>query len=137
MMTMLRAPQQECDMPRMLIRFHVCDGSPVLIEERHGVIRPTAFGRWLLERAASILLDWPAVAFHQVEVTRAALELVIITGGSPEQRNAGRVAARAVARELSLAATRRGWVGGELWQSVRIFPARAPRPMLAVSSEPE
>ncbi len=92
------------------------------------------FGRWILERVASATLDWPAVAFHRVELTPTALELVLIAGRHAPARVQFEAVARAMARELEVAARRRWPLQEALWVTVEVvLESAAPSPRSAPS----
>ena len=105
---------------RGLIRFTLQPGAPTVLVGTGTATAATPFGRWMLERVASAMLDWPEVAFHRVEISRAGLEVVLILGGHappPVQCNA---IAAALGRELEVAARRGSWVRGALWRTTEV-----------------
>ena len=120
---------------RGLLRFTLATGSPPLVVRRRDTLTATPFGRWMLERVASAMLDWPALAFHRVELTVAGLEVVLIAGDQAPARAQFEAMATALARELDVAARRRRWSRGALWASVEVAvggtrPLPSPAPSL-------
>lgn len=111
-----------------MLRFTLVPESPGAVVRRGETCVATPFGRWLLERIASAMLDWPAVAFHRVELTSAGLELVLIAGDHAPAAAQFEAVATALARELDIAAQRRRWVRGALWQRVEVVMGRAVAP---------
>ena len=108
-------------MIRTLVRLSLAPAGPSpLVRGFAGEIL-TPFGRWLRERVASAAIDWPDVAFHRVHLTATSLEVVVLLRpGIPPHRGAQEVA-RALARELDLAARRTGWSRGMLWSDVALW----------------
>jgi hypothetical protein len=106
---------------RTLLRLSLTPAGPApLVRGFAGEIL-TPFGRWLRERVASAAVDWPDVAFHRVHLTATSLEVVVLLRpGIPPHRGAQEVA-RALARELDLAAQRTGWSRGVLWSDVALW----------------
>lgn len=119
---------------RALLRLTLAPGSPRAVVRRGDALVVTSFGRWLLERVASVILDWPAVAFHRVELTTAGLELVLIPGCHAPARAQSEAVATALARELDLAARRRRWSQGALWQGVEVAVEGAVAPSRSAPS---
>lgn len=103
---------------RGLVRFTLSTASPPLLVRGGASWLATPFGRWMLERVASAMLDWPAVAFHRVELTASGLELVLIAGEHAPARAQFEAVATAFSRELDLASRRGRWVRGMLWSGV-------------------
>jgi hypothetical protein len=115
---------------RGLIRLTLMAGSPPLLVRSGDECIATPFGRWMLERVASAMLDWPAVAFHRVEVTEAGLEVLLVTGKHAPAQVACEAVSQALSRELDVAARRGRWVGAPLWSGVDVVveePARSSR----------
>jgi hypothetical protein len=105
---------------RGLLRFEVAPGAGALVVWRQAARVPTPFGRWLLERVASTMLDWPRIAFHRVEVTTDGLEVALMVDGHAPAKAQFTAVADALARELELSARRRGWIHGPLWARVTV-----------------
>ncbi len=86
-----------------------------------GTDRPSALGSWVLERVASLRLDWPTIAFLRTEVHRGGLEMLVQVGGNAAGDLQTVTLSRAVERELDVAARRGGWVRQGLWEGVEIL----------------
>ncbi len=115
---------------RGLVRFTLTDGAPTLTCRRGETTVAEPFGRWMLERVASATLDWPAVAFHRVEVTPRTLEVLLIAGDHAPAGIQFEAVAHALARELDVATRRRWPLSGALWAAIEVVvePAmRSPR----------
>lgn len=108
-------------MIRTLVRLSLTPAGPTPLVRGFAGEVLTPFGRWLAERVASVAVDWPDVAFHRVQVTATALEVVVLLApGVPPHRGALALA-RALARELDVAARRSGWSRGMLWSDVALW----------------
>jgi hypothetical protein len=106
---------------RTLVRLSLTPSGPSPLTRGFAGEILTPFGRWLRERVASAAIDWPDVAFHRVHLTSTSLEVVVLLRpGIPPHRGAQEVA-RALARELDLAARRTGWSRGVLWSDVALW----------------
>ncbi len=108
-------------MARVLVRLTLVPWAPPPVVRRVEGEQVAPFGRWLRERIASTALDWPKMAFHRVHLTPRSLELVVITPAAAPALPGALLVARAVARELDLAARRTGWVRGALWTDMGLW----------------
>jgi hypothetical protein len=116
-------------MARILIRLTLMSSAPAPLMPRPTSDTLAPFGRWLRERVGSAALDWPAVALHRLHFTPCTMELVLLADPATPPLSSGLGLARALARELDLAARRSGWVaarGGEVGRAA-VVPS-APRP---------
>jgi hypothetical protein len=108
-------------MRRALVRLAIAPHLPPLV--RHlpegEVLAP--FGRWLRERVASSIPDWPGVGFHRIEITTAGLELVLVAGGHARAEMQFAAVMRAVWRDTTRGARRCGWTRAEIWVSTEIL----------------
>lgn len=77
--------------------------------------RLAPFGAWLRERVASLVLDWPAVGFHRIDITPSGLELLVVAGNHADPRAQFLAVLRAVER-----ATERG-AGTRLWCDLQMI----------------
>jgi hypothetical protein len=117
-------------MPRALVRFTLASASPPLIRRLPEGVVLAPFGRWLRERVASAVPDWPAVGFHRIECTTAGLELLLVAGGHARAEAQCAAVMRAVWRDTTRGAVRCGWSKGEIWTSAEILREATPRPRL-------
>lgn len=97
-------------MARALLRLTAAAGTPPLVE--NGRLAP--FGAWVRERVASLVLDWPAVGFHRIDVTARGLELLLVAGQHAEPRAQFLAVLRAVERATERSAGRRIWCDLEM-----------------------
>ena len=117
-------------MPRALVRLTTApDAPPLLTELPEGTVL-APFGRWLRERIASMVPDWPAIAFHRIECIDDGVEVLLIAG--PRLRSAHSFAAvvEAIRLDTARGARRCGWTRGELWQRTELVseePSEADR----------
>lgn len=123
-------------MRRALVRFTIAASSPPLVRRLPEGTVPASFGRWLRERVASSVPDWPAVGFHRIEITAAGLELMLVAGGHARAEAQFAAVMRAVWRDTTRGAVRCGWTRRELWvaaeivqESVGVQRAAPPRVM--------
>ena len=107
-------------MRRALLRFTVAADLPPLVRRlpEGAVLAP--FGRWLRERVASSIPDWPAVGFHRIEITDAGLELLLVAGGHARAEAQFAAVMRAVWRDTTRAEVRCGWTSAEVWCAAEV-----------------
>jgi hypothetical protein len=110
-------------MARILIRLTLMSSAPAPLMPRPTSDTLAPFGRWLRERVGSAALDWPAVALHRLHFTPCTMELVLLADPATPPLSSGLGLARALARELDLAARRSGWVRGPLWSDMGVWVA--------------
>lgn len=104
-------------MARALLRLTAAAGHPPLRHE--GRLAP--FGCWLREQVASLVLEWPAVGFHRVEITSHGLELLLVSGSHAEPRAQFLAVLRAVERQTERGAIRSGWSRSRLWCDIEMI----------------
>lgn len=97
-------------MARALLRLTAAAGTPPLLE--NGRLAP--FGAWVRERVASLVLDWPAVGFHRIEITTMGLEVILVAGHHADARAQFLAVLRAVERATERGAGRRIWCDLEM-----------------------
>ena len=85
------------------------------------------FGRWLRERVASHIPDWPAVGFHRIEITGDGLELLLVAGGHARAEAQFAAVMRAVWRDTTRGAVRCGWTSCEMWSDAEVFAEQEAR----------
>jgi hypothetical protein len=102
-------------------RWQSAAGTPLLAEKRGRRVVATAFGKWLAERIASLSIDFPVVAFHQVVLSTAGVELALLAhDGEVPTSLLHRLHAQ-VERETTLAALQCDWIQqAPLWEEAPI-----------------
>ena len=111
-------------MPRALARFTIAPARPPLVYHLPDGVVLAPFGRWLRERVASAVPDWPAVGFHRIDLTAAGLDLLLVAGRHARAEAQFAAVMRAVWRDTSRGAVRCGWSRGEIWATAEIVPER-------------
>ena len=107
-------------MRRALVRFTIAPDLPPLIQRLPEATILAPFGRWLRERVASHIPDWPAVGFHRIEITADGLEVLLVAGGHARAEAQFVAVMRAVWRDTTRGAVRCGWTSCELWVSAEV-----------------
>lgn len=111
-------------MRRALVRFDIAASLPPLVRRLPEGVVLAPFGRWLRERVASSVPDWPAVGFHRIEITAAGLELLLVAGGHVRSEAQFAAVMRAVWRDTTRGAVRCGWTREEIWVAAEIIAER-------------
>jgi hypothetical protein len=108
-------------MRRALVRLTIAPLMPPLVRRLPQGTVLTPFGRWMRERIASMVPDWPAVGFHRIEMTAAGLELLLVAGGHARAEAQFAAVMHALWRETTRGARRCGWTKDEIWVSAEII----------------
>ena len=115
-------------MRRVLVRFTLAPTMPPLVEHRAAGVVLTPFGRWLRERVASCIPEWPSVGFHRIDLTDDGLELLLLARDHARTGSAFEAVRRKVWRDTSRGAVRCGWTRSEMWVAADIvLERRQPR----------
>ena len=88
-------------MVRVMVRLALAPGvpRPALADGSNSL-----FGAWLVERIASIALDWPAVGFCRIDVQPTGVDLVLTARAGAPPVAVGAAIAHAIRTEVQAAA---------------------------------
>lgn len=111
-------------MQRGLLRFTVSPGLPPLIHRHPGGVLLAPLGRWLSERIASQVPDFPAIGFHRLEVTPEGVELLLVASDRIDAPVAFAHVMAVIRRDTDGAARRSGWGTDRIWQDAELVMER-------------
>ena len=104
-------------MSRVVVQLALAAGMPRPLNGRC----PSLFGVWLRERIASIAIDWPAVAFHRIELLADGVRLLLLARAATPPDVVGLAIARAVRLEVQSAALACcGLQRGTIWDDATV-----------------
>ncbi len=102
-------------MQRGLLRLSIAPDLPALVHRQPGGVVLAPLGRWLMERVASQVPDWPQVGFHRLEVTAYGIELLLVAGDRLVAEPVFAAVLEAIRSDTDRAARRAGWGTDRLW----------------------
>jgi hypothetical protein len=113
-------------MRRGLLRFTVSAGLPPLVHRHPGGVTLAPLGRWLSERIASQVPDFPATGFHRLEITPEGIELLLVASDRIDAPVAFAQVMEVIRRDTDGAARRSGWGTDRIWQDAQLIMEQPP-----------